>query len=206
MFGFDLKKHTAEFRRYIRNFQFEISPEGIYFMKAKVLARGVYEHWVTGYESEMAIDYNIIPDEGLNHMLNVVLKGPSGDGTQITSWYLMLHSGSGTPTAALTAANYDATLSEITSASEGYSEATRVAWTGDAVDTVNTEVINNASPATFTIVTASSLAVNGAGLTSASTKGATSGVLLSGGKFGATRNLSNTDEFNLKYKVDFDAV
>lgn len=206
MFGVDFIKHAREFKRYLRNFQYELTSGGIFFPKAHAYGRGVYEHWVTGYESELAFDHNIIPDEGLNHFLNVVLKGPSGAGTQITSWYLMLHSGSGTPTAALTAANYNATLSEITSGSEGYSESTRVQWVGDAVDTVNTEVVNDTTAATFTIVTASSLAVNGAGLTSVSTKGSTSGVLLSAGKFGATRNLSNTDEFNLKYKVDLDAA
>lgn len=206
MFGKNLVKHAREFAGYLRNYKYEVSPGGIYFPQANALARGEYEHWITGYESEAAIDHNIIPDEGLNHFLNVVLKGPAGDGTQITSWYLMLHSGSGTPTNALTAANYDATLNEIVSGTEGYSEATRVAWAGDAVDTVNTEVINSTTPATFTIVTASSLAVNGAGLVSVSTKGSTSGVLLSAGKFSATRNLSDTDEFNLKYKVDLDAV
>lgn len=206
MFGKDLQKHAREFAGYLRNRKYEKSPEGVYFPQANAICRGEYTHWVTGYESEMASDHNIIPDEGLNHFLNVALKGPAGDGTQITSWYLMLHSGSGTPSASLTAANYDATLSEIVSGTEGYSEATRVAWVGDAVDTANTEVTNTTTPATFTIVTASSLAVNGAGLVSVSTKGATSGVLLSAGKFGATRTLSDTDEFNLKYKVDLDAV
>jgi len=202
MLGFNLNKHIREFQRYIRNFQYEVSPRGIYFAKAKALMGGTYTHWVTGYESEMASVHNIIPDEGLNHMLGVALKSAS----QITSWYLMLHSGSGTPAASLTAANYNSTLTEITSGAEGYSEATRVAWAGDAVDTVNTEVTNDATPAAFTIVTATSLAVNGAGLVSVSTKGSTSGTLISAGKFGSTRTLSNTDVFNLKYKVDLDAA
>jgi len=206
MIGHNLRKHAGEIRRYLQNFQYELSPMGIFFPKANALACGTYTHWVTGYESETATDHNIVPDEGLNHYLNVVLKGPAGAGTQITAWYLMLHSGSGTPTAALTAANYNSTLSEITSGSEGYTEANRVLWIGDAVDTVNTEVVNEASPATFTIITATSLAVNGAGLVSAQTKGSVSGVLLSAGKFSATRNLSNADEFNLKYKVDLDAA
>ena len=206
MLGRDLTKYAREISGYMQNHQYEVSPDGVYFPRAKALARGIYTHWVTGIESDTQIDHNIVPDEGLNHFLNVVLKGPAGDGTQITSWFLMLHSGSGVPTNALTAANYNATLTEITSAVEGYTEATRVAWVGDAVDTVNTEVVNDASPATFTIVTAASLAVNGAGLVSVSTKGDGSGVLLSAGKFTATRNLSDTDEFNLKYKVDLDAA
>ena len=205
MLGSNLLKHIREFRQYIRNNQYERSENGLYFHRAGVSVRGQYTHWVTGLESEAVTDCNLVPDEGLNHMLDVVLYTP-GTQTTVGNWYLMLHSGSGTPTAALTAANYDATLNEITSGTEGYSEATRVEWVPDAVDTVNTEVINSAAPSTFTIVTASSLAVNGAGLVSVSTKGSTSGILASAGKFSATRNLSDTDEFNLKYKVDFDAA
>ena len=206
MLGKSLTKHAREISGYMQNYQYEVSPEGILFPKANAVARGTYIHWVTGFESDTQQDSNIVPDEGLNHMLDVVLKGPAGEGTQITSWFLMLHSGSGVPTAALTAANYNATLTEITSGAEGYTEATRVAWVGDAVDTVNTEVENDASPATFTIATASTLQVNGAGLVSVSTKGDGSGKLISAGKFTATRNLSDTDEFNLKYKVDLDAA
>ena len=204
MFGKDLTKHIAEIRRYIRNWQFELSPTGLFFPRAKALVGGVYSHAVNG--AEVRADHNIIPDEGLNHFLNVVLKGPSGSGTQVTTWYLALHSGSGTPNASATAANYSSTYSEITSGTEGYSEATRVQWVGDAVDTVNTEVVNDASPADFTIVTASTLTVRGAALLSVSTKGSTSGVLLSAGKFSADRNLANGDTFSLKYKVDLDAV
>lgn len=196
----DLIKHAREFQRYIRNHSYELSSKGIYFPVAGALAAGRYIHTVNGEDERT--DHNIIPDEGLNHILNVIMKS----GSQITSWFVMLHSGSGTPSAALTAANYDGTLSEITSASEGYSEATRVAWVGDAVDTGNTEVVNDATPAAFTIVTASSLAVNGAGLVSLNTKGGTTGTLISAGKFSATRNLANTDVFNLKYKVDLDAA
>lgn len=202
MIGSNLRKHINEIRRYILNYQYEVADDGIYFPKASASVKGIYTHWVTGYESDIREDTNILPDEGLNHMLGVSLKSAS----QITTWYLMLHSGTGTPTAALDADNYNATLSEITSASEGYSEAARVTWAGDAVDLANTEVVNDATPAAFTIVTASNLDVNGAGLVSVSGKGLQSGTLLSAGKFSATRTLADTDVFNLKYKVDLDAV
>lgn len=205
MFGSNLKKHLREFQGYVRNHQYEKGEGQLYFPKANVAAAGIYTHWVTGQESDIRNDHNIIPDEGLNYILGqIMLTSALAAGAR--TWYIMLHSGTGTPSAALTAANYHATLTEITSGAEGYSEANRVLWVGDAVDTVNTEVTNDASPAAFTIVTASSLAVNGAGMTSLNTKGTTSGTLMSGGKFSATRNLANTDVFNLKYKVDFDAV
>ena len=202
MLGSNLKKHINEFRRYVTNHQYELGEGNIYFPKASASAGGMYTHWVTGNESDIRSDHNILPDEGLNYILNQIMLTSAAAVPR--TWYLMLHSGSGTPSAALTAANYHATLTEITSAAEGYSEATRVLWVGDAVDTVNTEVVNDASPGTFTIVTATSLAVNGAGLTSISTKGSTAGTLISAGKFSATRTLSDTDEFNLKYKVDLD--
>ena len=202
MLSTTFKRHINEFDRYVRNHQYEVGEGVIYFPKASATASGIYTHWVTGQESDMREDHNILPDEGLNYLLGVGLKSA----TQITAWFLMLHSGTGTPTNALNAANYNATLSEITSATEGYSEATRVSWAGDAVDTVNTEVINDATPAAFTVVTATSLAVNGAGLVSTSTKGSTAGTLISAGKFTATRTLSDTDVFNLKYKVDLDAA
>ncbi len=203
MFGYNFKRHLNELRRYVQNHQYEKGEGEIYFPKAKASVAGIWTHWITGQESDIRYDHNILPDEGLNYILDIVMLG---NPTAPTDFFVMLHSGTGTPTAAITAANYDATVSEITSASEGYSEANRVTWVGDAVDVANTEITNAAAPATFTIVTASSLAVNGAGLTTISTKGSTSGKLMSAGKFSATRNLANTDEFKLKYKVDFDAV
>lgn len=205
MFGKDLVKHLREFQRYFRNHDYEQAESGVYFPKAKALMAGVYDHWVTGYESELASDHNIIPNEGLNHFLSVALDG----GTQNASWYVGLHSGSGTPTASLTAANYNATLSEIQASSGdpgGYTEATRVLWANDAIDTVNTEVVNDSTPAAFTVSTTTTLVVNGACLMSKSGKTDYTGVLISAGKFAAARNLADTDVFNLKYKVDLDAV
>ena len=202
MLGRNILRHINEFRRYLRNFKYEVTDEGIYFAKAGALVRGTYEHWVAGSESELVQDHNLITNEGLSHFLDVALVA----GTALDPWYIALHSGTGNPTADTTAFNYNSTLNEITSPTEGYSEAARQQWQGDAVDTVNTEVVNDTTPAVFTIATASSLAVNGAALLSESPKGSTSGVLVSAVKFATTRNLSNGDEFNVKYKVDADAV
>lgn len=205
MFGLDLVKHIREFRNYILNGQYEPTEAGILFPKANARVAGGYTHWITGYESEIATDHNIVPDEGLNHFLSVVLKA----GTASPNWYLALHSGSGTPAASLTAATYNATLSEIQASSGdpgGYTQATRVAWAADAIDTVNTEVVNDTTPAAFTVSTTTTLVVNGAALMDKSGKTDYTGVIASAGKFTATRNLADTDVFNLKYKVDLDAV
>ena len=202
MLGATLLRHFKEFKRYVTNHQYELGDGGIYFPKAHAFAGGIYIHTVNGEDERR--DHNILPREGLSHMLDEVFHDDTGN--HVTTWYCMLHSGTGTPTETITAATYHSTQTEITSGSEGYSQANRVAWVPDAVDTVNTEVVNDASPAAFTIVTATSLDVNGAGLTSVSTKGSTSGVLASAGKFSATRTLANTDVFNLKYTIDLDAV
>jgi hypothetical protein len=109
----------------------------------------------------------------------------------------------------LTAATYNATLAEIQASSGnpgGYTQSTRVVWAADAIDTVNTEVVNNATPAAFTVSTTTTLVVNGAALHNKSSKTDYTGVLASAGKFTAARNLADTDVFNLKYKVDLDAV
>jgi len=89
--------------------------------------------------------------------------------------------------------------SEITSSTEGYTEATRPVWVPTAP---TTPLIDNlANKAAFTIATASSLTVNGAAMTSDAAKGAVTGKLISAAKFTAARTLFNTDVFNLAYRV-----
>lgn len=190
----DLLKHSGEFRRYMANNQFERTEKGqIYFPKARALAAGVYIHDVNGQDER--VDPNILPDEGLMYLLTTGFY----NGTKLTTWYLSLYAANYTPVAGLTAASYPATAGEITSGSEGYSESTRRTWSASAP--AANEINNVASKATFTIVTASSLTVNGAALTSDATKGAVTGTLASATKFSAARTLYNTDVFNLAYRI-----
>lgn len=196
----DLVRHSREFRRNVANFKYERTPTGILFPSMNAHVQGIYSTSVN--DGEWIEDHNIIPDQGLVY----ILEAAANNGTQIGTWYMALYANAYTPTAALTAALFPATAGEITSGTEGYSQANRVTWVGDAVDTVNTEVTNDTTPAAFTIVTASSLAVNGAALLSVNTKGSTAGTILSAGRFPAQRNLSDTDTFNIKYKLDADAV
>lgn len=203
--GPTLRKHIDEFRRYARNHKYERSESGIYFPAAKAWMRGTYEHWITGYESDLRVDTNVIPVEGQNYFLSVGLAG----GTASTSWYLGLHSGTGAESEAVTAATYNATYSEIQAQSGdpgGYTSATRILWDKDALDTVNSEIVNDTTPAAFTVSTTTTLVVNGAWMTNKSGRTDYTGVALSVAKFTATRNLANTDVFNLKYKIDLDAA
>jgi len=190
----DLQKHASEFGRYLRNRQFEMTDDGgVLFPRAAVTAEGGYIHDVNGQDERF--DKNLLPDEGLLYLLSVGLN----NGTKLASWYLALYSGNYTPTAALTAASFPATAGEITSNTEGYTEATRQLWTPTAP---TTPLIDNlANKAAFTIATASSLTVHGAALLSEAAKGAVTGKLISASKFSAARTLYDTDVFNLAYRV-----
>ncbi len=139
---------------------------------------------------------NLLTDQGIIHILNVNL----GSVAKISTWYLAPFAGATTPAGAWTAANFTSNSTEITSGSEGYSESVRQTYvTADA--TSSDQIDNYASKAAFTIVTASSLSVTGLGLLSVSTKGGTTGVLLSASKFTSARVLQNTDVWNAGYRV-----
>lgn len=110
---------------------------------------------------------NLIPTAGLNHMLNVVLKGT----TAVTTWYGAVYEGDYTPLATDTAASLPGDATESTA----YDETTRPALVfgtvaGGAVD-------NSASKASFTFNATRS--IRGFGMFSVSTKGGTTGTLLS---------------------------
>lgn len=193
----DLQRHAAEFRSALENHKYELSPDGIYIPGAKVFVQGVFGHDVNGQEYRE--DKNLVVNEGLLHMLGVELYST----TKISTWYLALFSANYTPAATLTAATFPATASEITSGTEGYTEAVRQTYV-PAAPAANA-ITNTASKAAFTIATASTLTVNGAALLSSNVKGDTSGVLFAASKFSATRTLQNNDVFNLSYRLQLTA-
>ena len=200
MFGREMVKHIREFGRYVANYKFEKTPSGVYFPQAKAMMQGTYAHRVNDGPWEYST--NLIPDEGLNLILGWVVN-TSG---LVSTWYMALYQNAYTPLPALDAGNFAGTAGENTSTTEGYTEANRVAWVPDAIDTVNTEVTNDTTTADFTIATATTVVMNGAALLSTNTRGGTTGSLLSASRFAAARNLSNGDTFSVKYKIDVDAV
>ena len=190
-----LKKHAGEFTAALASHKYERTGDGrgLYFPKAKAFISGTYIHDVNGQDERA--DPNLLPDEGLMYLLTVGLY----NGTKLPTWNLALYAANYTPLANLTAASFPATASEITSNTEGYTEATRPIWTPSAP---STNMIDNlANKAAFTIATASSLTVNGAALISEAAKGAVTGKLASATKFAAARTLYDTDVFNLAYRV-----
>ena len=189
----DLLKHSREFAAALRNHKYEVSDAGIHFPKQKVTASGLYTHSVNGADERE--DANIVVTEGLTHMLGVVL----GDLTALPDWYFGLFSANVTPVNTWTAANFTANATEIVSNTEGYSETVRQTFVeaAAAAGSIN----NTASKAAFTIATATSITVWGAGLLSSNVKGGTTGTLMSAAKFSAARTLYATDVFNLGYSL-----
>ena len=189
----DLQRHAPEFMKALAANQYEQTEQGVFFPAAKVTARGLYIHDVNG--EDVREDPNLLTDEGLTHMLAVVL----GATAKISQWYVALYSGAISPAAGWTAATFPATANEITSSTEGYSESTRRLFQPGAATAATID--NTSNKAAFTIVTAGSLNVQGAALLSANVKGSTSGVLVSATRFSTPRVLQNTDIYNVGYRV-----
>jgi hypothetical protein len=147
--------------------------------------------WAKGYGDivDRAIASNLIPTEGLNHVLSVVVAG----GTQVNPWYYALFEGNYTPTSALTANNFALTATECTA----YDEATRVAFvdgtpSGGVVD-------NSANRAVFTMNATKT--VYGAALLSVAAKSSGSGTLLAAARFPSARGVEDDDEIAGKYTL-----
>lgn len=188
-------RHAPEFARAMRNNNFEESPEGVYFPSGRISVRGMYSHRVrTRRGASPWIDQpNLLPTEGINWLLdNLIAAGG-------VPAYISLYASAVSPAANWTAATYVATASEIVSGSEGYTETTRQLWNAAAAASGSKD--NYASVAVFTIITAGTLSVNGVGLHTVSTKNTGTGKLISATRFGSTRTFSNTDEFDIKYRL-----
>lgn len=130
---------------------------------------------------ESEIVKNIMPLEGLNHVLGVALKGV----TPITAWYVGLYEGNYTPVTGDTAALFTTAATENIT----YDEATRPALTLGSVS--GGTVDNSASKAVFTMNAAKT--IYGGFISSASGKGVSTGVLLSAVRFSSPKSLGATD-------------
>ena len=129
-----------------------------------------------GVLTDVTEDCNIMPTEGMNHLLNVLLKG----GSQIGNWYVGIYNGNYTPVLGDTAATFPGTATENTT----YVAAQRPAFTAGTV--AGGAVDNTASVAEFT--STANATVQGGFIASSAVKGGTTGVLLSAVKFSSSKN------------------
>ena len=175
--------------------RFDVTANGIYFPRQGVVANGEYFGRVNGGAWAKEGD-NLIPTEGLTHILNVAL----GTTAKPAGLYLALFSGATAPAANWGAASFAAVASEIVSQTEGYTAATRPVWT--PVNTNTGSIDNLASVASLTIATASQLNVTGAALLTNSTRGGTTGALVSASLYAAPRVFQNGDIYELGYRIN----
>ena len=172
---------------------YDLTEQGIYFPKQGILAKGEYFDRVNG--GELTITPNLITTEGFAHMLNVGF----GSTAKPAGYYLALFNGAAAPAANWTAASFAATAGEIVSMSEGYTSATRPQWS--PANTSTGSIDNFATAASITIATASSLNVTGAAILTNSTRGGTTGALISATKYAAARVFQNGDIFEIGYRL-----
>lgn len=191
------KTYRRDIERELRSGTFDATPDGLLLPKSGIIARGLFTDWVNG--EKVGDTPNLVVDQGFVDILNTYFGATS----KKAGFYVALYAGAISPAANWTAANFASTASEITSGSEGYSQATRPQWVPAAATTP--QIDNYASKAAFTIVTASILNVNGVALLSESTKGSTSGVLDAATRYGSTRQLQNTDAYEVGYRIVFAA-
>lgn len=169
--------------------------------EAKAKAGGVYKIQCVGADGQVKWEeemHNLVVNQGLQDMVTTYLKS----GTQITTWYLGLITGpgSGTTIAAGDTLASHAGWTEFSS----YTGSRKTATFGTAT-TADPSVINNtASPASFTMSGAGTVA--GAFLCSAAS--GTTGVLFSAADFQSPgdRTVAASDVLNVTYTFSLDAV
>lgn len=135
--------------------------------------------------------HNLMPYEGLNHMLATEFAG----GPQLGNWFIGLFGGDYTPTRTLTAATFAGTATEFT----GYSSTGRPAWTPGAP--AFGQMDNTAAMAQFTFTSAGT--IYGAAILSSNVKGGTAGVLASIVRAGAPKTVAATDVLQVTIQQGF---
>ena len=190
--------NTKDLENDLKAENYQMTEQGIYFPKQGILAQGEYFDRING--GEWQTTHNLVVNEGLAHLLNVAM----GTTAKPAGYYLALFSGATAPAANWTAANFSSVAAEIVSMTEGYTNATRPQWTPQNTSTNSIDNFN--AVAKVTIATSSQLTVTGAAMLTNSTKGGTTGTLISASKYTAARVFQNGDEYEIGYRLSFTAA
>lgn len=188
-----------ELARDMRDEVYDFTEGGIYFPRNSELvavgnSAGEYVDSVNG--GPLTHTKNLLTLQGRAHILSVAL----GATAKPAGYFLALFSGATAPAENWEAASFAATAAEIVSMTEGYTSATRPAWTPPA-STATNSIDNFASKANLVIATAASLNVTGVALLSNSARGGTTGVLISAAKYAVTRVFQDGDDFAVGYRT-----
>lgn len=184
----------------VRHHSYETTDDGQVLVPGTgVMLCGEYIHSVNGQDER--IDKNLLTTQFLNYLLMVGLHTLP----KVGNWYLTLFAGAVVPATNWTAASFPSAASEITSATEGYSETNRAAFNASASS--DNQISNlTGGKATFTIKTGSQLVVRGAALLSDQLKGSTAGILASASKFEKERTFLDGDTYELGYRLVLNAA
>lgn len=192
-----LKKHGASIGNAIRAHKYELDETGKLHMRdgSGLFFSGAMK--VIDYQTGLvAIDGNLVVNEGLNHFLNAALP-PTGGYAATTAWYIAPFSGNYTPTATLTAATFASTATEFTD----YTASTRLPLVISSAATTQTTG-NTGNDAVLTFGAAGPYNVYGAAVISSSAKSATTGRLLAAVRFSSPRlNMAAGDRLGLEYVI-----
>jgi hypothetical protein len=144
-----------------------------------------FEQWRGGVLIDTWSDHNIIPTEGLNHILSVACA----NGSQVSVWYVGLFEGNYTPIAGNVMSTFAATANEC----DAYTEGARPSWTESTPSAGSTT--NSANKAVFTMNASKTL--YGAFLSSNAVIDSTTGVLLSASRFSTAKAVDSGDELRV---------
>lgn len=178
----------------LHNEIYDQTEEGIYFPRHGIIATGEYFDRVN--DGEWTRTKNLITKEGLLDVLNTYFIASKA---KPAGFYLALFNGSAAPASNWKANNFATAANEITSLTEGYTSATRPAFTPIQANE-DTYIENLASTARVVFATASQVNVTGTALLTHSARGGTSGVLISAAKYAAARTFQNDDTFDIGYR------
>ena len=183
-------KHWKNLARLYRNHRWEADDAGDILIGHARLS-GMYETNAPDGLGWVATK-NLLTTEGINHLLSVGIAG----GVQVGTWYIAPFSGNISVADTLTAATFASSATELTTQ---YSESSRVAFQESVPASKSTN--NTSNPSVFTTAS-DNVNIWGIGLLSISTKGSTSGTLLSVAKYSTVRNLPVTgDQISVKYTL-----
>jgi hypothetical protein len=185
----DMRNWISEFARAMRNHRYEKTENGVWFAAQKAGFGGIFETSLDG--SAWAPHKNTVTLPFLDQMLSDWFNS----GSPPTGFYIAPFTNNTSPSSALKAADFAGTQGEYT----GYTQATRVAWVSNGASAAQT-VSNSNAPAEFTIGAAATT-IRGAGLLTASAKGATTGVLVAAALFDAGNTLNPASTLKIKYSL-----
>jgi hypothetical protein len=180
-------------KRALLDGRFEDTEIGLLVPSERTIVSGVFCYGKRGEPLEFT--RNMLTTEGRNYLLTAGLRG----GTVHTSWFVAPFSGDVTVQATWTAANFNASATEV----QAYVAATRPAWAGGSVSAG--AVDSFAAKAEFKATT-DGVVIRGAAMLSASAKASTSGTLLAAARFTSTKTLDTDEILDIGYGIQLVAA